>query len=185
MIVLLVINFVGNKKTRLKSHSLIVVGLLMTTMAFCQEKQDDLGKSKVRKNSVDITLGGSGLFLSTNYSRVIMAKPNYFINASVGIGTVIMTGGITLPHQLTFNFGKKSSFLELGLGGTFWTGKSNDSGYTETINSYYLSPIVGWRKNFKNNLVFRVYTNPLFYISGEESEHTITPYAGISLGYSF
>jgi len=185
MIILLVVNFVANKKIRLRNISLIIVGLLVTTIALSQEKQDVLGKSKVRKNSIDLTLGGSGLFLSTNYSRVIMAKPNYFINASIGIGTVIMVGGITLPHQLTCNFGKKNSFLELGLGGTLLTGKSNDSGFTETTSSYYLSPIVGWRRIYKNNLVFRVYANPLFYGAGEKSKYTVTPYAGISLGYSF
>ena len=183
MVILLVIKFLSNIKTR--GFSLMFIGLFMSTMAFSQVNSDVTDNQKVRKNSVDLTLGGSGLFLSANYSRTILVKPSYFVNASAGIGTVVMIGGVSVPHQLTFNFGKKSSFLELGLGGTFWTGKSNDSGYTETISSYYLSPIVGWRKNFDNNLVFRAYANPLIYISGAQSEYAVTPFMGISLGYKF
>ncbi len=166
-------------------YSLVVIALLLSSMAFSQKTPEGLSKQRERKNSVDLTIGGSGLFLSANYSRTIVAKQTYFMNASVGIGTVIMIGGISVPHQLTFNIGKRSSFLELGMGGTYWTGKSNESGYTETINSYYISPIVGWRKNFNNNLVFRVYANPLFYISGEQSEYAVTPFMGICLGYNF
>lgn len=183
MVILLVIKFLSNIKTR--NFSLMLIGLFMSTMAFSQVNSDVTDNQKVRRNSVDLTLGGSGLFLSANYSRTILVKPSYFVNASAGVGTVIMIGGVSLPHQLTINFGKKSSFLEVGLGGTFWTGKSNSSGYTETVSSYYLSPIVGWRKNFKNNLFFRVYANPLIYVSGEKSDYAVTPYAGISLGYSF
>jgi hypothetical protein len=108
-----------NKRMGIRVFSLIVLGLLLSSMAFSQEISDDLSKHRIRKNSVDLTLGGSGLFISANYSRIIMVEPNYFLNASVGIGTVIMIGGVSIPHQLTFNFGKKSSFLELGLGGTF------------------------------------------------------------------
>lgn len=163
--------------------SLVGLCLLLSVIAYSQENED-LSET-VKKNTVDLTVGGTGLFVSVNYSRILLIKSNYFINTSAGIGTVIMIGGVSVPHQLTFNIGKKSSFLELGIGGTFWTGKSNESGYTDIINSYYISPIVGWRKNFKNNLVFRTYANPLFYISGEKSEYQITPFMGISLGYSF
>lgn len=132
-------------------------------------------------------MGGTGLFVSVNYSRILLVKSNYFINASVGIGTVPFTGGITLPHQVTFNLGKKSSFLELGIGGSYWSSKSNSSGYTETVNSYQLCPIIGWRKHFNNNLIFRAYANPLFHISGENyiEDYSVVPYLGISLGYSF
>ena len=170
---------------KFRNYSLLVFGLLLSSIVLSQETTNDLNKHRLRKNSIDLTLGGSGLFLSANYTRTIIVKPNYFVSASVGIGTVIMIGGVSVPHQLSFNIGKKSSFLELGLGGTYWTGKSNESGYTETISSYFLSPVVGWRKNFNNNLVFRVYANPLFYISGEQSDYAITPFMGISLAYNF
>ena len=104
---------------KVRKYNLIILGLLLSSMALSQETHESISKHRIRKNSVDLTLGGSGLFISANYGRIIMVEPNYFLNASVGIGTVIMIGGVSIPHQLTFNFGKKSSFLELGLGGTF------------------------------------------------------------------
>lgn len=105
----------------------------------------------------------------------------------IGIGATLFPGGITLQHKVTLNFGKINSFIELGISGSYWLSKSNASGYTETINSYQLSPIIGWRKHLVNNLVFRVYTNPLFHISGEKyiEDYTIIPYLGISFGYRF
>jgi len=167
--------------------ALIACCFLWPTATYGQEHADDLKNNLERKNVVDFTIGGTGLFISTNYSRVLAVKSTYFIDASIGIGTVLYTGGISLPHQLSFNLGKRSSFLELGIGGSFWSGKSNESGYTETINSYHLSPIIGWRKHFNNHLVFRAYANPLIYISGVHfiEDFAITPYLGVSIGYTF
>ncbi|MCZ4695578.1 hypothetical protein DWB61_12705 [Ancylomarina euxinus] len=167
--------------------SLVGLCLFLSVMAYSQENDDDLRRIMERKNNIDLSIGGTGLFASVNYNRMIFVKTNYFVNASVGIGTVPLNGGIAIPHQVTFNLGKKSSFLELGIGGTCWSGKSNASGYTETLNSYQLSPIIGWRKHFGNNLIFRVYANPLFRISGEYyiEDYSVIPYLGISLGYSF
>jgi hypothetical protein len=169
-----------------KIISLVSLYFLLTSMMYSQENTNSIRKLE-RKNSIDLTVGGTGLFASINYNRVLLIKSNYFINTSVGVGAVPVTGGITIPHQLTFNFGKKNSFIELGLGGTYWSGKSNASGYTETLYSYQLSPIIGWRKHFNNNLIFRVYANPLFHVSGEYyiEDYPILPYLGLSLGYSF
>ncbi len=165
----------------IKGYILMSFLMAVSTSIFSQENID------LKKNSVDIAIGGNGLFISTNYSRIVLVKSNYFINTLVGIGTIMSVGGVTLPHQITFNFGENSSFLEVGVGGSFWSGKSNASGYTETITSYQLSPIIGWRKKFKSNLVFRVYANPLFHISGEYfiEDYSVVPFAGVSLGYSF
>lgn len=165
---------------------LIGMCLLLSVTVYSQENNANLRKS-VMKNSIDLTVGGMGLGASINYSRILLVKSKYFINASVGIGTVPSIGGITIPHQLTYNFGKKNSFLELGVGGSYWSGKSNDSGYTETLNSYQLSPIIGWRKHFKNNMLFRIYANPLFHINGEYyiENYEVIPYLGVSIGYNF
>jgi len=56
--------------------------------------------------------------------------------------------------KLTFNLGKKSSFLELGIGGTYWTGKSNASAYTETINTYQISPYYRMKKELQKQFAF-------------------------------
>jgi hypothetical protein len=166
--------------------SLIGLCILLSSMAYTQENDNNLRKLD-RKNNIDLTIGGNGLFVSINYNRILLTRSNYFINTSVGIGTDLFSGGITIPHQVTFNIGKKNSFIELGIGGSYWSGKSNESGYTETLNSYQLSPIIGWRKHFSNNLIFRVYANPLFHISGVYyiENYSVIPYLGVSLGYSF
>ena len=172
---------------KIRIESLVTLLLLVSIITYGQESNRNLKKITERKNNIDLSLGGNGLFASVNYSRILLVKSNYFINASIGINTLPFVGGITLPHQLTFNLGKSSSILELGIGGSYWSGKSNASGYTETINSYLLSPVIGWRKHFKNNFIFRAYTNPLFHISGEYyiEDYSVIPYLGISLGYSF
>jgi hypothetical protein len=171
---------------RIKQLSISLMLLLISVIVFGQ-KENNANNPILKKNTIDLTVGGSGLFLSINYSRIVLVKSNYFLNASIGLGVIPIVGGTTIPHMLTANFGKKSSFLELGLAGTYWTGESNTSENAEKMNSYNLSPIIGWRKQFENNLLFRVYTNPLINISGENyiENHTVLPYMGISLGYSF
>ncbi len=144
-------------------------------------------ENQIKKNSFGLSVGGMGLGFALNYSRAIAVKDNYFVEASAGLGTLPSLGGYSIPHEVTFNFGSESSFLELGIGGNYWTGESNSSGYTETISSYQIAPIIGWRKHFKNNLLFRVYANPLFHVSGEYyyENNDVVPYFGVCLGYRF
>jgi len=144
-------------------------------------------ENQIKKNSFGLSVGGMGLGLAINYSRTIVLKDNYFIEASTGLGALPFVGGYSIPHELTLNLGSESSFLELGLGGNYWYGKTNSSGYTESAYSYQLAPIIGWRKNFKNNLLLRVYANPLFHVSGEYfyENKDVVPYLGVCLGYRF
>lgn len=105
---------------------------------------------------------------------------------SVGLGGMPMMG-IALPHSFKANFGVGNNFLELGVGGTYITGKTNESGFTESFYSYQLSPIIGWRRHFENNLVFRGYINPFIHLAGKNfiEDYSIVPYLGLSLGYRF
>lgn len=170
---------------KFRAYYLIIYCILLSSVTHSQN--NTLRNTIIRKNIIDISLGGSGLFLSANYSRVIFITSKYFVNTSIGIGTVPFVGGFSVPHQISFNIGKENSFIELGVGGSYWSGKSNSSGYTETLYSYNLSPIIGWRRNFKSNMVFRAYLNPLIHISGEYyiENYSVVPYLGISLGYAF
>ena len=138
-------------------------------------------------NAIDITFAGSGLVISANYSRKLFVRPGFFMNASLGVGTVPSSGGLTVPHQITLNLGRRQSYLELGVAGTYFTGTSNASGFTERLYSYQLSPLIGYRRYFFNRMVFRAYLNPLFHISGEYylENYAIIPYVGISIGHSF
>ncbi|MCD4681259.1 MAG: hypothetical protein K8S00_12815 [Bacteroidales bacterium] len=170
---------------KFRAYYLIIYCILLFSVTHSQN--NTLRNTIIKKNIIDISLGGSGLFLSANYSRVIFITSKYFVNTSVGIGTVPFVGGFSVPHQISFNIGKENSFLELGIGGSYWSGKSNSSGYTETLYSYNLSPIIGWRKNFKSNMSFRAYLNPLIHISGEYyiENYSVVPYLGVSIGYAF
>ena len=161
---------------------LFSVLLFISSVTFVQAQD-----RAIVKNSVDATIGGMGLGISVNYSRTIVVKEKYFVVASAGIGSIPSIGGYTIPHQVTFNLGSNGNYMELGLGGSYWNGKTNSSGYTETATSYNISPIIGWRKHFNNNLIFRIYANPLFHISGEYfyENNAVVPYLGMSLGYGF
>jgi len=163
---------------------IVVFITLLTTKLYSQQ---GLPFFLERKNIVDITLGGNGIFVSANYSRIVFIESNYFLCASVGIGTVPFIGGSVYPHQMSINFGKKRNFLELGLGGSYWIGKTNSSGYTLTTASYNFMPSIGYRAHFANNLVFRVYATPIKHLTGKSiyEDYPIFPYGGLSLGYSF
>jgi hypothetical protein len=173
---------------KLKKNSLFIPLLFLSIITFGQEDSGADSYRDAKKNTVEFTIAGSGLIASFNYGRVLVSQPNYFIIASLGVGAVTsFSGGTTIPHQLTFNIGKKTSFLELGIGGSYWTGKTNESGFTESETSYNLSPIIGWRKIFKKNMVFRVYANPLIHVSGVYvvGDYAVYPFMGVSLGYRF
>ena len=168
-------------------YGILVSCIILPEPGNAQDRDSALTESLKNKNTVDLTFGGSGLEISANYRRKILIRPAYYLNISLGVGTVPLSGGVTFPHQLSYNLGRKSSFLELGIGGTYWTGLSNSSGYAERIYSYQFSPLVGYRRHFFNNLVIRIYANPLFHLSGEyyREDYKIIPYLGLSIGHSF
>lgn len=175
----------------LKKISFTAVLLYLSIGAFAQDtvsvQEERVPKFEInKKNAVDLSVGGTGLFVSANYNRIVWAQPDYFMASSVGFGSIPIIGGFCFPHQLTVNIPQNKYFWEFGLGGSYWNGKSNSSGFTETIHSYHLSPIVGYRQQM-DKLVFRAYINPLIRISGEYllEDNAVLPYLGVSLGYCF
>ena len=172
---------------RIILYSLFSICLLFPLHAQEVDRDSAMDETLKTRNVIEIGFGGSGLVISASYSRKLLVKPGYFMNASLGAGTVPLSGGVTIPHQVTFNLGKRKNYLELGVAGTFFTGLSNASGFSERIYSYQFSPLVGYRRIFFNNLVFRAYLNPLFHIAGEYylENYAIIPYAGLSIGHSF
>ena len=158
-------------------------------MTEAQEIDRDSAMTEALKyrNTLEIGFGGTGLAISANYQRKLAIRPQYYMNAAIGVGTVPLSGGIVIPHQISLNLGKWRSYLELGIAGIYWTGYSDASGYSERIYSYQLSPVIGYRRHFFNRLVLRVYVNPLFHISGEYylENWSIIPYAGLSIGHAF
>jgi hypothetical protein len=138
-------------------------------------------------NSVSLNMGLMFLAPSVEYGRIILKKDKWFLNGAAGIGTIAVAGGIAVPHQLTFNFGKRSGFFEVGAAGIFWNGKTDSSGFTERESSYNIGPILGWRKYCKRKFFFRIYMNPLVLspVSNDFSDVLYILNTGVSFGYSF
>lgn len=170
-----------------KQNSVLLLILFVSNLLLAQENNSKQQVLPIKKNNVEFTVAGMGLGISINYNRVLLMKSNYFLNASAGIGSVPFSGGLSIPHQLTINFGKKSSFFELGIGGVYWTGTSSATAEQEKLYSYQIAPIIGFRKHVKQRLVLRVYTNPLFLVSGVPlyENYDIVLYLGFSVGWAF
>lgn len=137
-------------------------------------------------NTIDMTYGGSGLYVSANFSRKIFEEKLYFIIVSAGVGSFIGLGGITLAQQCTYNFGPRDNYFEAGLGGSFRSRVRNIQGMEDRF-SFSISPILGYRRDMIGGFVFRIYANPLIHLAGDHFywELPVAPYGGISLGYSF
>ena len=158
--------------------------VLLFTVSGLKAQQSTI--ENLPQNSVDLSIGGVGMGFTFNYGRVVAKKPGYLVIASLGAGSVPSVGGLSIPHRVSFNFGKKNSFLEAGIGGAYWSGRE-DSAEAPRIHSYQLAPIIGWRKYFKNHWLFRLHATPLFTVSGTNflNNKDIVFYGGISLGYAF
>ena len=171
-------------KTRIKTLLLTTV-ILIAANTYGQ----DAAKTEfmVPKNSVSLNMGLMGLAPSVEYGKILLKKDKWFLNGSAGIGTVAPVGGVTVPHQLTFNLGKRSSFFEVGAGGVFWNGETDSSGFTERESSYNIGPLLGWRKYCKRKFFFRIYMNPLVLspVSNDFSDVLYILNTGVSFGYSF
>ncbi|MEA1873560.1 MAG: hypothetical protein U9N51_03895 [Bacteroidota bacterium] len=141
-------------------------------------------------NSISINFLGDASITSLNYSRIIPTHTDVFINTKFGIGyqktfDICLWGGcdtplkfISFPHHVTGNFGKKRSFLELGIGGTFLCRKDYLNYLLYPIIAYRLIPLKLYRVNF------RVYAHYVFYSTNKERDIFLVP-MGISVGLSF
>lgn len=174
-------------ENRIKKSILISLIILFTWPVLAQKKDFTRHEALQRKNSFVLTLGGNGLFLSLSYDRIIAVKPGYFMDANIGMGIFPGIDGVNISQQFIFNKGKRSSFFMFGLGGTYEWHKTDESGFTESVTSYNLSPIMGWKKIFHSHLLFSIYASPLIHVTGVNlyMGYAVIPYAGISFGYSF
>jgi hypothetical protein len=140
-------------------------------------------------NNLNLCLLGDGSLISMNYELLTRIHKNAFISTALGVGyqesfELSFYGPIynedtrefmSIPHHVTGNFGFKRGFLEMGLGGTFYTGKIN--------KHYVLYPILGFRlqplKQYR--AVFKLFIN--FPVT-EISDILFIPF-GTSIGISF
>ncbi|MCH2044113.1 MAG: hypothetical protein MK212_08210 [Saprospiraceae bacterium] len=126
-------------------------------------------------------LGTTGL-AGFGYERVLFKKEKIFMGLSGGVGFAL--NGISFPHHISFNLGKKKHCLELGLGGSYMTGKVRTTAY----NLYAVYPIIGYRMQPANGFSVRAHLSPMIFIVQPDVSASITPVIpiiGASLGYAF
>lgn len=126
-------------------------------------------------------LGGNGIIFSANYDLRFAKKQNGF-GARAGLGFVasIFGGGLTVPIGLNYLAGKKSHYLEAGLGATIVTLESF-SLFGEDVNTTVVAfvPGVGYRyQPLQNGFTGRIFVSPFI------SDGSVF-WAGISAGYKF
>jgi hypothetical protein len=167
---------------------ILAIALAISSSQLFAEKYSD--SSIVRPyNSVSINMFGDGSILSAGFERLFEQKTNFFLSGKIGIGFTqefrICVWGpcdkpknfLTLPHQITANFGKGRHFLEMGAGGTFIVG--------DIAQHYQVYPILGYRYQplKPNKFNFRIFGSlPLIKM---KSENILFIPVGFSLGYCF
>lgn len=137
------------------------------------------------QNAIYFELLGKGGLTSLNYDRFIFQKARFAISGRLGIGWLVTA--ITVPHHFTFCYGKKSH-LEIGMGGMYFTGRELlGSG---KVNSYALSPVLGYRLQGGNRIAFNVFASLLILMNDSTSSNSsnsksVLPWGGIGIGYTF
>ena len=175
-------------KTKLITTLFALYGLL----GFAQPAADF---SETRpKNDVSINLLGDASLFSFGYERLLIASPNFLLTGKLGLGynqeglpsvTFCLSPPcelgpserfekyITLPHHLTANFGAEKKFLEIGIGGTIFSG-----GYVPyVIAGFRLHPLVS------DKLSLRIFAQRRFFFKNT-SDIIFIP-LGMSFGLAF
>lgn len=118
-------------------------------------------------HNLNLCLLGDGSLVSINFEVLARIHKNAFISTGLGVGyqesfdlTIIgpvknenTSEFMSIPHHVTGNFGFKRGFLEMGLGGTYYTGKID--------KRYILYPILGFRLQplKQDRAVFKLFIN--------------------------
>ena len=134
----------------------------------------------VAKHGLSVEFFGSLSIGSLNYERLILKKPDYFINLKVGGGALI---GPMVPHSLSLNLGKEHHYAEFGYQGTLgWNPKDDALGGESWNLGYIASAIAGYRYYYSGGF-FKIYASVLYNPSGELLR--FIPWGGVGVGYSF
>ncbi len=164
-------------------RSFIFIVLILLSFALpSYSQQNKIEPFYQRAQSVFFELGGNGIILSGNYDLRFAKKQNGF-GARVGIGYVsdfFDRGGLSFPVGVNYLAGKKTNYLELGIGATVYTVKGLTL-FKEDRNKagVIFVPSLGYRyQPISDGLTFRIFASPLI---GNGS----TFWAGLSIGYKF
>ena len=122
--------------------------------------------------------GGNGINGSVNFGKPIIIHHSFRVNFQWGVGwspkSAHSNVPVNFPVQLVSQFGKENYFFEAGVGSTLVFQSMMDRPETEkATNEFYLSPVIGFRKETRK-WFWRVYTCPLFHVSGKGIKDDLT-----------
>lgn len=146
---------------------------------------DTSSSNQVKAQNLFLEVGGAGLAISANYdARFHKERAGWGYRVGVGY---FGSGGntvFTVPFQVNYLLGNKSSFLELGAGTTFLnstgTNQGNSKWEFDKVTGFIGTATIGYRYQPKSKgLNFRIAFVPILYDEG------LIPAGGISVGYTF
>ena len=161
--------------------------ILINFSASSQSNSSNKIDSTRRAQNIYLELGAVGLFVSVNYDTRFSQQRDG-LGARLGIGYPPATHDpiFSIPFQLNYLIGKKSSFLELGAGATLLSTIGN---YQRSFfgNYYYAgrtiiipTTTIGYRHQpVKRGINYGVSFNPLLW-----DGRTVIPYFGLGVGYT-
>jgi hypothetical protein len=147
----------------------LLVSLLIASAAGATAQDTDTVQKERSDFIISGNLAGGASLLSLGFDKLFFLKPALTLSAKVGFGfntefqlfsSEPPTNYFILPHNVTCNFGRNRSFLELGMGAAWVTDNSN--------HYYLVYPILGYRYHpFKNpGFSFRVW---VYYPLGKKN----------------
>jgi len=162
---------------------------ILLLIIFCKKSiaQQNSEANSLNKNSTYIEVGGSGLWYSFNYDRIVRRKERTALSARVGFsyfGNLANTNTITFPLSISFLYGKHKNFLELGGGPTTLYS------FDENITGIGALGIIGFRHQpmESKGLMYRIVFNPFIgeYSTDKGYWNWVSiPWGGVSFGYVF
>ena len=175
----------------MRKHILVIVWLLATGFLYCDSLSVVQNPKLTNYNNIYLNLFGDGSIASVNYERIFKNTPKLFHTFKLGvsyhpdIGTTqdaeyegvgyesTDKSGLIITNHLTFNYGKKFTFFEVGLGTSAYLIEENEE--------FLIYPIIGLRRQ-SNNGSIRIFVHPIFL--NKDNVELVFP-IGFSFGICF
>ena len=149
------------------------------------------GKMFQDKNSVQLDLGGHGLFYSINYERILHNGERFNTAAQIGFsyyppGTGVRDLWIPLGINEIFSFGNHHIEAGLGFIAIREAARDPDNNPDYWFWSNMFSGRIGYRyQKPDGRFLFRAGFTPVLEVNWESNATEFHPLAGVSFGYTF
>ncbi len=175
-------------------YSLVLTLLIFAvTPAKAQQAQEQL-----RRNSIFLEVGGNGGFYSLNYDRMLLEAEYWRLAGRAGVMYYSTVSGgreegrsswLAVPLEVSWLHGRKSHFLELGLGVTPLYQKYPQEGSVAPESELRLLPVgrLGYRyQQREGGMFYKAGFTPMAQFSKERNlgHSTLLPWFGLAVGYT-